>query len=102
MSCREREKGVAVVKPGQDMAPWALSLLYFITGSRRVAATGHCLNELSGGGGSNRVVLPNRPETALLSFFDAAVGSYCGGSDEKVTSLGERGRVSVCRSAVRG
>jgi hypothetical protein len=104
MSCREREKSVAVEKPGQDMAPWILSLLCFTTGSRRVAATGHCLNDLSRGGGNNRVVLPNRPEAALLSFLDAdaAVGTYSGGSDEKVSGPGKRGRVSVCQSAVHG
>lgn len=52
------------------MAPRTLSLLYFTTRSRRVAATGQRLNDLIVEGCNDRDVLPNRPEMALPAFLD--------------------------------
>ena len=81
-----------------------LSLLYFITRIRRVAATWYRVNDLIAGCRNYRVVLPNRSEVALLTFLDvdAVVWTYCGGSDEKVSASGGRSRVGVCRAAVQG
>ncbi len=69
-----------------------------------MAATGHRLNDLIMGGCNGSVMLPKRPEMALLPFLDvdAAVRTYCGGSDEKVSAPGGRERVSVYQAAVRG
>ncbi len=70
MNCREREKDVALEKQGENMATGILGLLYSATRSRRVVAMGHLLNGLIAGGCNDRVVLPNRPEMALLAFLD--------------------------------
>jgi hypothetical protein len=103
MNCREREKGVAVEKQGENVTPWTL---FFISlpGSRHATATGQRLNDPIVEGCNDRLVLPNRPEMALLAFLDvdAAVRTYCGSSDEKVSTPGGRGQVSACQAAVRG
>ncbi len=85
------------------MAAGILGLLYLATHGRRVTATWHRLNDLIAGDCNDRIVLPNRPEMALLAFLDvdAAVRTYCGGNYEKVSALGGRGRVSVCQAALR-